>query len=55
MVVLSTPSFALWLSICWRLSSMREDNGAERPGMGNRRKARMASAMGSRRVFFITA
>src|SRR5215213_9960716 len=34
---------------------MRDDNGAERPGSGIRRKARMASAMGSRKVFFITA
>src|SRR5215208_736039 len=34
---------------------MREVKGAERPGSGNTRKARMASAMGSRKVFFITA
>src|SRR5215217_8030906 len=55
MVVLSTPSFALCFSISWRLSSMRDDNGAERPGIGRSRKARAASAMGSRKVFFITA
>ena len=37
MVVLSTPSFALCCSISSRFSSMRDDNGAERPGIGSTR------------------
>ena len=32
MVVLSTPSFALWFAIWSRFFSMREESGADRPG-----------------------
>ena len=39
-VVLSTPSFAFFCSICSRFCSMREDSGAESPGSGSTRKAR---------------
>jgi hypothetical protein len=34
---------------------MRDDSGAELPGMGSTRKAATARAIGSRKLFFITA